>query len=75
MLDVENGKLCYIIGTIYMDMPLKPNVLEDLAREVIVISSTRSGILELTPPVFIPAQIAFHRCTTSKTQILFSSTR
>jgi DNA polymerase delta subunit 2 len=34
MLDVENGKLCYIIGTVYMDMPLKPNVLEDLAREV-----------------------------------------
>lgn len=34
MLDVENGKLCYIIGTVYMDMALKPNVLEDLAREV-----------------------------------------
>ncbi|ORY43933.1 DNA polymerase alpha/epsilon subunit B-domain-containing protein [Leucosporidium creatinivorum] len=33
MLDVENGKLCYILGTVYMDMPLKPNVLEDLARE------------------------------------------
>lgn len=34
VLDVENGNLCYIIGTVYMDMPLKPNVLEDLAREV-----------------------------------------
>lgn len=40
MLDVENGKLCYIIGTIYMDMSLKPNVLEDLAREV---SSSTDG--------------------------------
>ncbi|KAK4703707.1 DNA polymerase delta subunit 2, partial [Phenoliferia sp. Uapishka_3] len=33
VLDVENGNLCYIIGTVYMDMILKPNVLEDLARE------------------------------------------
>ncbi|KAI5478420.1 hypothetical protein MNV49_005169 [Pseudohyphozyma bogoriensis] len=33
VLDVEQGKLCYIVGTVYMDMPLKPNVLEDLARE------------------------------------------
>ncbi|KAK4049660.1 DNA polymerase delta small subunit Cdc1 [Microbotryomycetes sp. JL201] len=33
MLDVSTGTLCYIIGTLYMDMPLKPNVLEDLARD------------------------------------------
>ena len=34
VLDVEKGKLCFIIGTVYMDMPLKPNVLEDVARDV-----------------------------------------
>ncbi|CCM02879.1 uncharacterized protein FIBRA_04993 [Fibroporia radiculosa] len=33
VLDVEKGNLCYIIGTVYLDMPLKPNVLEDLARD------------------------------------------
>ncbi|GBE82455.1 DNA polymerase subunit delta-2 [Sparassis crispa] len=33
MLDVVKGQLCFIIGTVYMDMPLKPNVLEDLARD------------------------------------------
>ncbi|KAI0665028.1 DNA polymerase alpha/epsilon subunit B-domain-containing protein [Cubamyces menziesii] len=33
VLDVEKGKLCFIIGTVYMDMPLKPNVLEDVARD------------------------------------------
>ncbi|KAM0753286.1 hypothetical protein T439DRAFT_378985 [Meredithblackwellia eburnea MCA 4105] len=33
VLDVENGQLCFIVGTVYMDMPLKPNVIEDLARE------------------------------------------
>ncbi|KAF8201472.1 DNA polymerase alpha/epsilon subunit B-domain-containing protein [Pholiota molesta] len=32
-LEVEKGKLCYIVGTIYMDMPLKPNVMEDIARD------------------------------------------
>lgn len=40
VLDVERGELCYIVGTVYMDMPLKPNVLEDLANDV-------SGIHEL----------------------------
>ncbi|KZT65450.1 hypothetical protein DAEQUDRAFT_759330 [Daedalea quercina L-15889] len=33
VLEVVKGKLCYIIGTVYMDMPLKPNVLEDIARD------------------------------------------
>ncbi|GAA5856203.1 hypothetical protein JCM8547_000817 [Rhodosporidiobolus lusitaniae] len=33
LLEVDNGKLCYVIGTVYVDMPLKPNVLEDLARD------------------------------------------
>jgi DNA polymerase delta subunit 2 len=34
ILKVERSKLGYIIGTIYMEMPLKPNILEDLARDV-----------------------------------------
>ncbi|KAF8352349.1 DNA polymerase alpha/epsilon subunit B-domain-containing protein [Amanita rubescens] len=33
VLEVTKGQLCYIIGTVYMDMPLKPNVLEDIARD------------------------------------------
>ncbi|KAI0807245.1 DNA polymerase alpha/epsilon subunit B-domain-containing protein [Fomes fomentarius] len=33
VLDVEKGQLCFIIGTVYMEMPLKPNVLEDIARD------------------------------------------
>ena len=37
MLDVEKGQLSYVIGTVYMDMPLKPNVLDDIARDVSVI--------------------------------------
>ena len=34
VLDIVKGKLCYMIGTVYLDMPLKPNVLEDIARDV-----------------------------------------
>lgn len=34
VLDVVKSQLCWILGTVYMDMPLKPNVLEDLGRDV-----------------------------------------
>lgn len=34
VLDVHKGHLCYIVGTVYMEMPLKPNVLEDIGRDV-----------------------------------------
>ncbi|ORX58190.1 hypothetical protein DM01DRAFT_1333854 [Hesseltinella vesiculosa] len=36
-LDVPNDEVCYIIGTIYMDMALKPNVLKDLSEESSVV--------------------------------------
>ncbi|KAF7322784.1 Glutamate decarboxylase [Mycena chlorophos] len=33
VLEVEKTRLSYIVGTVYMDMPLKPNILEDIARD------------------------------------------
>ncbi|ESK85888.1 DNA polymerase subunit delta-2 [Moniliophthora roreri MCA 2997] len=33
VLEVLKSQLCYIVGTVYMDMPLKPNVMEDIARD------------------------------------------
>ncbi|EPS43072.1 hypothetical protein H072_2918 [Dactylellina haptotyla CBS 200.50] len=33
VLDVRQGELCWVSGTVYMDMPLKPNVLEDISRD------------------------------------------
>ncbi|KAF9228027.1 hypothetical protein BS17DRAFT_774646 [Gyrodon lividus] len=33
VLDVVKSQLCWVLGTVYMDMPLKPNVLEDLGRD------------------------------------------
>lgn len=37
--------MCFIVGTVYVDMPGKPNVLEDVGRDVSVLSRTR-----VTPP-------------------------
>lgn len=34
VLDVRQGELCYVAGTIYVDMPLKPNVMEDVSKDV-----------------------------------------
>ncbi|KAK9452407.1 DNA polymerase alpha/epsilon subunit B-domain-containing protein [Limtongia smithiae] len=33
VLDVQQGHLCWITGTIYMDMPLKPNILDEVTSE------------------------------------------
>ena len=33
VLDVRQGELCWVIGTVYMEMPLKPNILEDIGKE------------------------------------------
>lgn len=33
VLDVRQGELCWVIGTCYMEMPLKPNVLDDIGKE------------------------------------------
>jgi DNA polymerase delta subunit 2 len=33
VLDVRQGTLCWVVGTIYMEMPLKPNVLDDIGKE------------------------------------------
>jgi hypothetical protein len=34
VLDIKPGALTVVIGTVYMEMRLKPNILEDIAREV-----------------------------------------
>lgn len=34
VLDVKKGELCWIMGTVYMEMPLKPNILEDIGKDV-----------------------------------------
>ena len=33
VLDVRQGELCWVIGTVYMEMSLKPNVLDDIGKE------------------------------------------
>lgn len=33
VLNVRQGELCWVAGTVYMDMPLKPNILEDVSKD------------------------------------------
>ncbi|KAI9750570.1 MAG: hypothetical protein M4579_006420 [Chaenotheca gracillima] len=33
VLDVRQGEFCWVTGTVYMDMPLKPNILDDISKE------------------------------------------
>lgn len=34
VLDVQQGQPCFVIGTLYLEMPLKPNILDDITKEV-----------------------------------------
>ncbi|KAK3359713.1 DNA polymerase alpha/epsilon subunit B-domain-containing protein [Lasiosphaeria hispida] len=33
VLDVRQGELCWVVATVYMDMPAKPNILEDVSKD------------------------------------------
>lgn len=67
MLEVTKGKLCYIVGTVYMDMPLKPNVLEDLARDV---SIHGVGRIRTFRADFFVCSIEHNTPTTTRPKIL-----
>ena len=34
VLDVRQGELCWVAGAVFMDMPLKPNILDDISKDV-----------------------------------------
>ena len=66
VLDVMKGKLCWIVGTVYMDMPLKPNILEDIGRDVSVTFSQPYSLMvfriqfSIPPPAPPPKYISAH---------------
>ncbi|KAI9789623.1 MAG: hypothetical protein M1833_002286 [Piccolia ochrophora] len=33
VLDVRQGELSWVAGTVYLDMPLKPNILDDISKD------------------------------------------
>lgn len=54
VLDVRQGELCWVAGTVYMDMPLKPNILEDVSKDVSQPLSSLSPFFSyLFPPSFL----------------------
>lgn len=42
VLDVRQGKLSWIVGTVYMDLPLKPSIMDDISKEVCAAPSCSS---------------------------------
>jgi DNA polymerase delta subunit 2 len=34
LLDIEEGKWVYVVGTVFFEMPLKPNVLQEITQLV-----------------------------------------
>lgn len=34
VLDIRQGELCWVSGTVYMVMSLKPDILEDVSNDV-----------------------------------------
>lgn len=34
VLDVRQGELCWVVGTVFVAMPLKPDILEDVSKDV-----------------------------------------
>ena len=73
LLEVKNGELCYVLGTIYVDMPLKPNVLEDLARDVGVSGPCRFFLftLKVSLAEHLFRVVASHHCTSLERQVPF----
>lgn len=31
---MRQGEFCWVAGTVYKDMPLKPNILDDISKDV-----------------------------------------
>lgn len=62
VLDVRQGELCWVAGTVYMDMLLKPNILDDLTKEVGIIPSIGLTFLTPMPELHLRAPSAPHIC-------------
>ena len=43
VLDIRQGELCWVSGTVYMEMALKPNILEDVSKDVCGAAASPTG--------------------------------
>jgi DNA polymerase delta subunit 2 len=49
VLDVAVGERCYVVGTVYADMPLKPNILDEItSTEVGAVARAQRATQSLT---------------------------
>ena len=65
VLDVRQGELCWVTGTVYLDMPLKPNILDDISKDVCNLSRWNASRQLLTEI------LALDFCTPSQGEIYF----
>ena len=63
VLDVTVGERCVVIGTVYMDMPLKPNILDEVTSEVRLLSA---ALARRAPRVAGPSRHRCRRCPPSR---------
>ncbi|KAK9456920.1 DNA polymerase alpha/epsilon subunit B-domain-containing protein [Dipodascopsis uninucleata] len=42
VLDVHQGEFCWLIGTVYMEMPFKPNILDEMSKDIWVSTAVTS---------------------------------
>ena len=70
VLDVRQGQLCWVVGTVYMHMALKPDILEDVSNDVRYDLTPLSLPLPLASSSILTAVIAVARRTYHDNKIL-----
>jgi DNA polymerase delta subunit 2 len=48
VLDVRQGQLCWVVGTVYMELGAKPNVLDDISTEHHIVAPPRRATYTTT---------------------------
>ncbi|KAF8526816.1 hypothetical protein JB92DRAFT_1038558 [Gautieria morchelliformis] len=56
VLDVVKDELCWIFGSVYMDVSLQPNILEDIQRDVTAVLGDECGRISLVGERLAPEQ-------------------
>ncbi len=68
VLEIVKNRLCWIVGTVYLDMPLKPNVLEDIARDVSIRNYRAASYLLMLSKAFDTSTAPAHQILLTRGQ-------
>ncbi|KTW32161.1 DNA-directed DNA polymerase delta subunit POL31 [Pneumocystis jirovecii RU7] len=48
LLDIVHGEICWIVGTVYVDAPLKPNILDDIKKDYWMVGPKNEKYIDST---------------------------